>query len=78
MVRQRRALIFVGEVRGGETMKSKVTPLMIESWVGDGFTSTRNKVTTLQDCFQVLADVANGTYSPRELKEDIEMHEYTR
>jgi hypothetical protein len=58
------------------TMKSKVTPLMIESWVGDGFTSTRNKVTTLQDCFQILADVANRKYSPKELKEDIEGYDH--
>lgn len=57
-------------------MKSKVTPFMVQCWVGDGFTSTRNKITTLDDCFQVLADVANGTYSPKELKADIEMYEH--
>ena len=66
----------MGKGRGGKAMKSKVTPSMVESWVGDGFTNKRNKVTTLEDCFKVLADIANDKYKPRQLKEDIEMGEY--
>jgi hypothetical protein len=53
----------------------KVNSSMVEVWVGSGFTNGRNQNTSREDCYKMLADIANGKYKPEELKNDILGHE---
>jgi hypothetical protein len=40
-----------------------ITPKMVEYWLTD-----------IDDCYYILADLANGKMKPSELKEDISTH----
>jgi hypothetical protein len=54
------------------TPKTNITPLMVQSWMGDGFDrSTRWQNTALESCFKIIAGVANGQYKINLLRDDI-------
>lgn len=40
-----------------------ITPRMVEDWIIE-----------MEDCYRVLADLANGKMKPSELKEDISIY----